>query len=229
MNTIAAAQNFGDIFYLRERMIQDILHKKNLEKIKSRVSELHNINININSYSNKSKRKKKPKKKKSSDLILPTIYENIYINSNINLNTNSDEEKETEKEKENQSNKKLFSPNHLSLNSSKVILKEEYARRYKESKRRNEFLKLQEIQKENQFLLHKLQNISSPLNKNNLNNSYEKFEAYRNIAKNTKSIREVQKKADNVKEHLPLIIFDKKIPVNYIYCSNFTEGNLNEI
>ena len=75
--------------------------------------------------------------------------------------------------------------------------------------------------------MHRLQKISSPLNKNNLNNSYEKFEHYRNIAKNTKPIREVQKKADNVKEHLPLIIFDKKIPVNYIYCENYSEKNYN--
>ena len=201
-----AAQNFGDIFYLRERMIQDILHKNNLEKIKSRVSDIHN---------NKPKKKKKLKKKKKgeSNLILPTILENNYLNS--------EEENSSE---ENYGKKPIFSLG----NSPRIFKTEDYGKRYKESKRRIDMIKLQEIQKENEFFVQKLQNVNSPLNKNLLNNSYEKVANYKNIAKNTKTIKEVQKKADNVKDHLPPIIFDKKIPFNYIYSTHSLDSmNIN--
>jgi hypothetical protein len=219
MNTIAA-QNFGDIFYLRERMIQDILHKNNLVKIKSRISDINsNEKIkktyekrkkkkskkeNLNENKDKDKDKYKDKIKKSSEFILPTIIEK--------LNTNTEENNSCIEE--NYCNKKILSLG----NSPRIYRKEDYAERYKESKRRFDRKKLQEIQKENEYFVQKLQKVNSILNKNKLDNSYEKFECYKNIAKNTKPIKEVQKKADNVKEHLPPIIFDKKIPVNYIYC-----------
>ena len=53
-----------------------------------------------------------------------------------------------------------------------------------------------------------------------------KSEHYRNIMKNSKPIKEVQKKANVLQGHLPPIIFEKRSPVRYVYSSNSLDSGI---
>jgi hypothetical protein len=208
--TVNAKQNFGDIFYLRERLINDLHFKNNLEKIKTRVSDIHFT---------QSKKKKKYRKEKTMETFLPKIQTESGSGSRSGCGSPEDTHK-----------RRLFS-----LENSPVIKNEVYGKMYLESKRKVEIAKKQEIQKNNESFVQKLSRIHSPLNRNQMTNSYNNVIKYKSIAKGTKTTKEMNKILDTVKDHLPRIICEKKNQqnqihitgnVNYVYTRNFLENFL---
>jgi hypothetical protein len=196
--TVNAKQNFGDIFYLREKLISDIHFKNNLEKIKTRVSDIH---FTI------PKKKKKSKREKTMETFLPKIQ------------TQTESTEEPYK-------RRLFS-----LDNSPVIKNEVYGKMFKDSKRKLDIAKKQEIQKNNESFVQKLSRIHSPLNRHKMTNSYNNVIKYKNIAKGTKTTKEMNKILDTVRDHLPRIISGKKNQQNQIsiYGNNGNNMNYNYI
>ncbi len=91
---------YGDIFSIREKVINDILLQNNLDKIRHRQVE------RLSSSKKKSTKKSKSKTKKVSDSILPKINFISYVNTNPHHNFSSSNK-----------NNNIIS-NHFNLNSN---------------------------------------------------------------------------------------------------------------
>ncbi len=287
---IGSSSLFGDIFFMRERLISDILHRNNLEK----------INMRFNKFSKSSVKKKNIKKskinksKKTSDLLLPNInliksinnknsetdqntnsakknkfnYKrssslrnnnidsllNNHMNNNINdgsslfmtnLNTHSD----TNSKSISVLNTNVYNPYNMDTNTKINICKTDnnnnnnnckfvfsyeednrdiYLQQNLDSKKRINLHKIIEIEKENELFVKKLKNVNSDLNKDKLCSSYEKSCYYGNIARKTKTNKELKLKIDqSIKLHLPPIILHQT-PNNYLK-SDYSHNNSNII
>lgn len=211
--TVNAKQNFGDIFYLRERLINDLHLKKSIEKIKSRVSDIHITH---------SKKKRKNRRENTIETFLPKLQTETGLISQLVTGSTDESIK-----------RRLFS-----LENTTIIKNEVYGKMYLESKRKADIAKKTEIKKNNQSFIQKLNRIHSPLNRNQMTSSYNNVIKYKNIAKGTKTTKEMNKILDGVKDHLPKIICDKNFQqnqsqnqisinagnVNYIYTRNFLEN-----
>ena len=181
-NSALLGKNQSDIFYLREKMIKDIILKNSLDKIKNR--PLNNKAYNISNTRPNIKPKNKTNKKNTESIILPKI-----TDDNLNVTPTT-------------SYKFLFSFENPNKN--------EYAKNYLDIKKKNYITKFIEIDKQNQKFSQRLNSINSPLNKNTLSNSYEKIKEYKNIAKKVRTNKEIEEiKNNKVKYHLPPIIFDR--------------------
>lgn len=212
--------NNADIFYIREKMITDILMKHNIEKIRSRPIHIYSSNSQSRDKTKKIKNKHKTHSKKTSELILPSILAKNSITSKNNKNNQviSINEKDD-----------TISSCGKYLFSSENEQKEYLIKRFLESKKRNNIIRLVKIEKENENLFKKLQNVGSSLNRDSFNSSYEKYCEYKKIAKKAKTNKEIQARTDkSVRYRLPPIIVNQnntnliKKPASII---NFDKSN----
>jgi len=250
----------GDIFYIREKVINDIWHKNNLEKINQRQIDA------IKQSKVKPKKNKKLKAIETSDFILPNInlFKNLIsspsenkknisnqntYNSNYNYDVNTIPNNSSDYNVgglflTNLSPVINANPFNIDLNSSSInqypvvnsentkvskpksivsennnykflfsydnTNKDEFIKRYLESKQRSNLKKILEIEKENEFFIKRLKSVSSDLNREKLSSSYAKLCEYRDLARKSKTNKEIKDRIDNrILNHLPSIIFNR--------------------
>lgn len=210
----------SDIFKMREFMIKDMIMKNNID------SNRYRSKFNKNSLLKDHKffQIKKPTSPKNplakpiktflpvktptnssisnSKYYLPSSPNVIQRPTSLNSNTSS---------------------SHISMSNVKPTVEsgeqafknhQDYKNHYLDAKRRNSFNNGVKIDKQNIKFGNKLKRISSPLNKDRLNDSYSKIKEYRSIAKKVEKKEENNlRKINYVRNYLPPLL--TKSPNNY--------------